>query len=177
MILYLLIGLYIFFFLKNISTYYTRINKLKFILVKFNNIKEQFPKPPYNHYNHDEIAHLIINNLFDDMPLINDLISNIIYIGPFSLNDDAQRVIEKFETYYNSLASEYSSLQYKKLSYFSLVKPIKEIFLIPSKIISWFGIDLTTFPARVFSAISYIAVFVLTHFGNNISEWLKSLFK
>ncbi|MBC1459125.1 hypothetical protein [Listeria newyorkensis] len=182
-VLYSLIALYVFFFIKSIGTYFIRVKKLNFIINKFNDVRKKFPErqissnePYYNPYKqNEEIAHIIIKNLFDDMPLISDLLPYDFYTGSFSLNDDAESVIKKFTTYYDLLASEYSSLQYKKLSYFSLIKPIKEIFLIPSKILSWFGLTLGTISARIFSLLTIVCVGVFNRYISKSIDWIISL--
>ena len=121
---------------------------------------------------------IILDDLFDENPLINHLIPY--NYDSFSINNDGRTTLIKFAEFYDQLQKANNNFEFLKLSYLNPLNPIKQIFLLPSKILSWFGINLNTMPGRIVSAISWLCLYL---FKSNASEFLlqgwnfiKSLF-
>ena len=122
-----------------------------------------------------EYARLIIlNNLLKEMPRIRELLP-FSYISGFNTKNEPHRIIESYYEFYSDLIAAYHEHDYRIKSCFNPITPLKEIFLIPSKILAWFGLSLDTIASRVFSLITIILGFIIKYFGEDIFNWLKNL--
>ncbi|NSN05924.1 hypothetical protein HRD84_08845 [Enterococcus faecalis] len=89
---------------------------------------------------------------------------------------------EANEYFFMHLQSVLSSLQMErdKLAFLvkeplSLKEAILNSFLVPSKILGWFGLNLNLVSSKIFSAAFFILGFILKSYGKDIINWFTSL--
>ncbi|EME3218552.1 hypothetical protein RFW15_02840 [Enterococcus faecalis] len=139
---------------------------------------KQEPNKVYSY--EDELKHQkqlsdsILKNFLHEMPLINSLLDH--NWESFSLRNSPRETINTFNNFYDQLIKEYNDFLFRKNQVLSPVQPLQEIFLLPSKILSWFGITLKSVKARLFSLFSYFVVWIISNYGKDIVNWILSLF-
>lgn len=173
----LVVCIYLLFYGIQVTKFINRKKKFEYILEKFEETNKKFPALNGSIYDYDNfneieiIRRIILEELSAEMPLINDL---LIYNfnSNLTLKKGAMEIIEIFESLSSELYSSYNEFLYQKAKYLSPLAPIREIFLIPSKILSLFGISLTTYSSRVFSLIVYLLVWLFDNYGKTFIAWL-----
>lgn len=118
---------------------------------------------------------IILDNLLREMPRIRELLP-FSYISGFNTKNDSHRIIESYNELSSDLIDAYHDHNYRFKYCFNPIEPLKEIFLIPSKILAWFGLTLDTIASRLFSLITIISGLIIKYFGEDIFDWLKNLF-
>lgn len=181
---FIFLTLYIFLYISNIYKVYKRYSQFQYLLDKFQQVGNSIPtKQDYFTYHLEEehfqkVRKVIIEGLFNEAPLINHLLPYS--YETFSLNNDGRTTLRKFAVLYDQLQKANYDFEFQKLSCLSPIKPLKQIFLLPSKILSWFGINLNTIPGRIVSAISWFFVYLLksnaTELFIKLLDFIKSLF-
>lgn len=117
---------------------------------------------------------IILDNLLSEMPRIRELLP-FSYTSEFNTKNDPHRIIESYNEFSSDLITAYHRHIYRLKSCFNPINPLKEIFLIPSKILAWFGLSLDKIASRVFSLITIILGFIIKYFGKDIFDWLQNL--
>lgn len=170
---FIFIALYSYFYISNFYNMYKKFKQFNYLLEKFNNVGNSLPERqsympyPLEEEYYREANNLILNELIHETPLINYLLPY--NYDEFSWNDNGHATLVKFSKFYDQLQKANYDFEFTKLSYLNPIKPIKQIFLIPSKILSWFGLNLNTIHGRIVSALSWFCLYL---FKSNTSEIL-----
>lgn len=121
-----------------------------------------------------QLARSILNNFLHEMPLINSLLEY--NWESFSLRNSPRETINTFYDFYDQLVKEYNDFLFRKNRVLNPVQPLQEIFLLPSKILSWFGLTLKSIKARLFSVSTYFILWLISNYGKDILNWILSSF-
>ncbi|TFI69093.1 hypothetical protein CKN63_01295 [Carnobacterium divergens] len=171
---------YFYYFFKNLFDYFTTERKYEKIIKEFDDASDKFPKIENLYHSNEEdllkqqsISDQIIKNFKPKLPILNKLTHT--KTTKFSFDDSPGKIIDDFDYFYNKLFNYYYDHQYKKKEYLNPIYPLKEIFLLPSKILSWFGLNLNTIPSRIFSALIFLAIYISKNFGSEIIRFILKL--
>ena len=173
--LWLFLFLYLYFFIKRIYNWLNKKRTLEYLIDKFKNVVKTLDSSQFT-LSDTEARKIILNELFNENPRISSLLTYVYFDYSFSLLDGPEETLSKFQHQYNALMQKYDKVMFERLSIFNPVNPLKDIFLLPSKILSWFGINLNDVPARSFSLSMYIFGWIFSKYGKNIFDWILSLF-
>lgn len=191
----LFIGLYFFFFISGIVKYFNKRKKLVYLKGQFEHstiLKDEVFKfyeknldsiPEYDYVQLEDIQNEakkdankeMLNILFKLNPIINELFPDLFI--EFSLNDSFYNTTDKKRRTYNSIMNSINYHDKDLTKVFNPFKVLKNIFLLPSTILTWFGINLGKYTSRIFSALSIAIGIMLKTYGDSILNWVLSLFK
>lgn len=189
-ILVILFSSYVYFYLEELFLYKRKNNLFIYLINKINatfklcddkdsELRSQeivtynYNSSP-NELRNKELNRIIIDNLYKENPLIEELLPNsrISFSSRSNFEDTSWKLFELSD----HLQNEYNHFLYRKIQIFDPRTPLKKVFLLPSTLLSWFGVDLKKIPARVFSLLSFTALLVIKQYGSEIFTWLLSLF-
>ena len=122
----------------------------------------------------EDARRIILKNLMSEMPRLKELLPSS-YSSGFSSKYDARRIITSYSEFSSDLITAYNEHIYRFKSCFNPIGPLKEIFLIPSKVVAWFGLSLDDIASRVFSLITIILGLIIKYYGTDIFNWIKNL--
>lgn len=176
-------ALYLIFYSINLYKWFLKKRNFDYIIRKFEKfMKDDFKQKTNKTYNYEDeqkhqnqLSNSILKNFLHEMPLINSLL--IYNWESFSLHDSPIKTIYTFEDFYDQLIKEYNEFIFRKKRFLSPVQPLLQIFLLPSKILSWFGLTFSDVKSRVISGVTIIFGVVLKFYGKDIIDWLLSLFR
>lgn len=118
-------------------------------------------------------ASIIQKRLIPRIPKIRSVLPHL----PISFHS-SDGLIETYDFFNNIkgyVEEEYYETNNFILKAFNLIRPLKSLFLLPSKILSWFGLNMNMIPARIFSLITYAFLAVVEKYGLDIFDWFIKL--
>lgn len=124
-----------------------------------------------------QAGNLIRENLVSKMPQIKEVIPYGAFYNDLNYTSSDETLYSNSWILYNSLVKENDSLNYHYFKFLNPVTPIKKVFLLPSVILSWFGINLNTFASRVVSLLIYIFTWIMNQYGEFIINLVKELIR
>lgn len=179
-ILYVLLVVYAIIYIKQIINAVSEISTINYLLTSINKVMNDLKRlndqsgsykyDPCSQNNVTPIREIMIK----EMPRINKVLPYSLVT--LSLNQPDDILEENFKIIASQIYDKNNEIHYRKLWFLNPLIALKNFFLLPSEILSWFGISLSTFPGRIFSlmiwiaslfaqeTISQILSFVITHF-------------
>lgn len=174
------IVLYLLFYGYQILNYFLTKSKFLSTISKFqetdNELKERRNAVDirYDGEFEEDARRIILKNLMSEVPRLRELLPSS-YSSGFSTKYDARRIITNYSELSSDLITAYNEHIYRIKSCFNPIAPLKEIFLMPSKILAWFGLSLDEIASRVLSLITIIFGLIIKYFGTDIFNWIKNL--
>lgn len=160
-VVYILIAIYAIIYLRQIVNGVSEIRNVNYLINTINQVIEELDRandhnnnhmPDYNFkYNVRPIRELMIK----EMPRINKVLPYS--FSNLSLNQSDETLESNFKSIVSQISAKNDKLNYQQFKFLNPLNALKKLFLLPSEIISWFGINLTTFPGRIFSLVIWIA--------------------
>ncbi|OOL67736.1 hypothetical protein B1P97_04625 [Enterococcus faecium] len=179
-ILYVLLVVYAIIYIKQIVNAVSEITTINYLLTtiekaindlkRLNDHSGSYKSDPYFQNNVTPIREIMVK----EMPRINKVLPYSLVT--LSLNQSDDILEENFRIIASQIFDKNNEIHYRKFWFLNPLIALKKFFLLPSEILSWFGINLSTFPGRIFSlviwvtslfaqeTISQILSFVITHF-------------
>ncbi|ERT22719.1 MULTISPECIES: hypothetical protein [Enterococcus] len=176
-------ALYLYFYSINLYRWFKKNKNFTYIIRKFKIFMDDVSKlEPIEAYNYEggrkrekEISDSIVENFLHEIPLINSLLGY--NWDSFSFNNSPRKNIDIFNRINDRLIKEYNEFKFRKYRFLNPIEPLQEIFLLPSKILSWFGLTFSDVNSRVISAVTIILGIVSKFYGKDIIDWVLSLFR
>lgn len=170
--LYILIAIYVFLFICQIVKAF--LHRWHTIVI-FDIFEELGKELINNHYSFSDPigASIIQKRLIPQIPKIRSVLPHV-YIS-FHSSDGIIETYDFFNNIKGYVEEEYYETNNFMFKAFNLIRPLKSLFLLPSKFLSWFGLDLNKIPSRIFSLITYVFLAIVEKYGLDIFDWLIKL--
>lgn len=173
--LVILISIYLFFYIHNIYRYLKALSEIDHLLEVFSKVNKELNQQNVE-FKYLIDASPIRKDLIQEMPRIN-------FVLPYSfdsltINQTSEQLYDSFSSILSNLVTKRDEMQYHRFSAFNPINPLKRIFLIPSSILSWFGIDFSQTVQRLTSLILWIFTFLLKEFlSGSFDSIIQNFFK
>lgn len=161
-----LVALIIYFYIEGILSILFKLRKTNILINKYSNIDINL--------NSDALADSIKQMVTPDMPVIGELL--IYSWDSISLIQSTDSTINSFKSILSSLQSEAYSLEHDLKKSFYPSYALQRLFLIPSQILTWFGLKLTLKSERILSLLLWIGGFTINNYGKDIISFVVNNF-
>lgn len=173
--LIILISIYLFFYIHNIYRYLKTLSEVDHLLEVFSKVNKELNQQNVE-FKYLIDASPIRKDLIQEMPRIN-------FVLPYSfdsltINQNNEQLYDSFSSILSKLVTKRDEMYYNRRSAFNPINPLKRIFLIPSSILSWFGINISQTAQRVSSLIIWIFGFLFKEFlSGSLDSIIQNFFK
>lgn len=176
--------LFVFYYSKNVATHIIKINRLSNLLNEIGAVCSSVEKAIEDIRSNR--GYILDTSLYEKhsndvrklIPLMDkiDEFTSSWFTSRLEYSASNSTNLRSAYDIYNDLLTEYDILINRLNRVFNPKYAFRDTFLTPAKILNYFGIDLSTFPSRIFSLLSWILAVYSSEVKDFIYELIKNIF-